>query len=326
MSTFRQWQPEYASCGIATFPVHETKRPAIRGWQKIGLRGSATLAGKRDADAFGYVTGRRSNITVLDIDTTDEKIAEDAIQQHGQPGIVVRTASGKRHHLYGYNGEGRRIRPWSGLPIDVLGDNGYVLAPPSKLEKGSYEIIHGHLDEIDRLKPMVGAPQPIAPLPPKWISMRQGDGRNRALWERCMRAGTGRGLEQIMQIARNANQQFEEPLMDTEVVKIATSAWQYDAAGFNFFVRPRIMLDHDAYDELDSSNPDALRLLLRLERFHGGNDRFALAKAMAASMGWDIRRWKAARAALVGVGLIKCIQPGGRGPNDPPIYAWALKG
>jgi hypothetical protein len=326
MSTFRQWQPEYASRGIATFPVHETKRPAIRGWQKIGLRGSATLAGKRDADAFGYVTGRRSNITVLDIDTTDEKIAEDAIQQHGQPGIVVRTASGKRHHLYGYNGEGRRIRPWSGLPIDVLGDNGYVLAPPSKLEKGSYEIIHGHLDEIDRLKPMVGAPQPIAPLPPKWISMRQGDGRNRALWERCMRVGTGRGLEQIMEIARNANQQFEEPLMDTEVVKIATSAWQYDAAGFNFFVRPRIMLDHDAYDELDSSNPDALRLLLRLERFHGGNDRFALAKAMAASMGWDIRRWKAARAALVGVGLIKCIQPGGRGPNDPPIYAWALKG
>ena len=86
------------------------------------------------------------------------------------------------------------------------------------------------------------------------------------------------------------------------------------------------MLAHDAYDELDNSNPDALRLLLRLERFHGGNDKFALAKPMAASMGWDIRRWKAARAALDSAGIIRCLHPGGHGPNDPPIYGWALRG
>ena len=28
--------------------------------------------------------------------------------------------------------------------------------------------------------------------------------------------------------------------MDAEVVKIATSAWQHDVAGLNFFIRPRI--------------------------------------------------------------------------------------
>jgi len=328
VSLFKQWQPEYAARGIATFPVRETKTPAVRGWQKVGLKASAVLAERKSAAAFGYVTGRRAKITVLDIDTTDERISEDAIARHGQPGVIVRTASGKRHHLYRYNGEGRRIRPWPELPIDVLGDNGYVLAPPSKLEKGSYEIIHGHLDDLDRLSPMVGAPQLTAPLPAKWTGtgMREGDGRNRVLWERCMRAGAGRTLDGMMEIARSANQSFQEQLMDTEVVKIATSAWQYDAAGLNFFTRPRIMLDHDAYDELDKSNPDALRLLLRLERFHGGNDRFALAKPMAASMGWGIQRWKAARAALVEVGLIRCVRPGGQGPSDPPIYSWALKG
>src|SRR6266403_6245982 len=86
---FSEWQPKYASHGIATFPVGEAKKPSIRSWQKIGLKGSAELAEKFiDADALGYVTGRRSNITVLDIDTTDEKIAEDAIRQHGQPVIV----------------------------------------------------------------------------------------------------------------------------------------------------------------------------------------------------------------------------------------------
>jgi len=325
-SVFSKWQPEYAAHDIATFPVGKAKKPGIRGWQKVGLRGSAELATKfADADAFGYVTGRRSNVTVLDIDTTEEKIAEDAIRQHGQPAIITRTASGKFHHLYRYNGEHRRIRPWPELPIDLLGDNGYALAAPSKIAMGTYEIIHGHLDDLDRLKPMAAAPA-VAPLPVQWRGMRQGDGRNRALWERCMRTGAGTSLDRMLEIARNANQSFKEPLTDPEVVKVATSAWQRDAGGLNFFIRPRIMLDHDAYDELDKSNPDALRLLLRLQRFHGGDDRFALAKPMAASMGWDIRRWKAARAALVDVGLIRCIRPGGRGPNDPPIYAWTLKG
>jgi hypothetical protein len=329
IGVFSKWQPRYAEHGIATFPVGEAKRPCIKRWQKIGLKGSAELAAKfASADALGYVTGQHSNVTVLDIDTPDEKIAQDAFRRHGQPAIVTRTAKGKFHLLYRYNGESRRIRPWPDLPIDVLGDNGYALAAPSKLEKGSYEIIHGHLDDLARLKPMVGAPTApvIAPLSARWTGMRQGDGRNRALWERCMRIGRGCSLDRMMEIACEANRLFKEPLMDPEVVKVATSAWQYDAAGLNFFTRPRIMLDHDAYDELDRSNPDALRLLLRLERFHGGNDRFALAKPMAASMGWAIRRWKVARAALVDIGMIRCLHPGGRGPNDPPIYAWALKG
>jgi hypothetical protein len=69
-------------------------------------------------------------------------------------------------------------------------------------------------------------------------------------------------------------------------------------------------------------NPDAMLLLLRLERYHGGNDRFALAKSMAVSMGWSIPRWKEARSALARAGIIKCFHPGGRGPNDPPIYLW----
>jgi hypothetical protein len=326
---FSRWQPHYAEHGIATFPVGEAKRPCVRGWQKVGLKGSAELANKFDeADALGYVTGRRSNVTVLDIDTTDERVAADAIQKHGQPAIITRTASGKFHHLYRYNGERRRIRPWSELPIDLLGDNGFALAAPSKTATGSYEIIHGHLDDLDRLTPMVGAPSEAIslPLPPKWTGMREGDGRNRALWERCMRTGGGCNFDRMMEIARNANQQFREPMMDAEVVKIAKSAWQHDVAGFNFFTRPRIMLDHDVFDSLGAMNQDAIFLLLKLERYHGGNDSFILSKAMAPKMGWGWARWYAARDALVEAGVIRCISPGGRGSNDPPIYGWILKG
>ena len=154
---FAMWQAAYAERGIATFPVGNAKKPAVKRWQRIGLKGSTVLATKfQDADAFGYVTGRRSDVTVLDIDTTDERIADDAIQRHGLPVIVIRTASGKRHFLYKYGGERRRIRPFRELPIDILGDNGYAIAPPSKLNNGSYEIIHGHFDDLDRLVPLVG--------------------------------------------------------------------------------------------------------------------------------------------------------------------------
>ena len=327
---FSRWQPIYAEHGIATFPVKsETKKPRITFWQKVGLKGSSVLAAKfEDADALGYVTGRRSRVTVLDIDTTDEKVAEDAIGRHGQPGVVTRTASGKLHLLYGYNGERRRIRPWPELPIDILGDNGYALGAPSKLATGVYEIIHGHLDDLDRLKPMAGIdmPQLAAPLPAKWTGMCQGDGRNRALWERCMRAGGGYSLDRMMEIAQNANQSFKEPLMDAEVVKVATSAWQHDAAGLNFFTRPRIMLDHDVFDSLGASNQDAVFLLLKLERYHGGNDSFVLSKTMAASMSWGWPRWYAARDLLLAAGIIRCIKAGGRGPNDLPIYGWGTKG
>ena len=51
---FSRWQPPYAQHGIATFPVDQTKKPRIRGWQKVGLKGSTELANKfGDADALG---------------------------------------------------------------------------------------------------------------------------------------------------------------------------------------------------------------------------------------------------------------------------------
>ena len=94
-----QMAARHAARNIATFPVSSDKRPCIKGWQKVGLKGSAKLANKfADASALGFVTGRRSNVTVLDIDTTDERVAEDAIRRHGQPAIITRTASGKHLH------------------------------------------------------------------------------------------------------------------------------------------------------------------------------------------------------------------------------------
>src|SRR5262249_25727048 len=81
---FAEWQPRYAERGIPTFPVRE-KRPAIRGYLKLGSATSARLAKKfPDADAIGFTLGKRSKITVLDVDTPDETVLADALNQYGQ--------------------------------------------------------------------------------------------------------------------------------------------------------------------------------------------------------------------------------------------------
>jgi hypothetical protein len=105
---FAEWQAAYAAHGIATFPVGENKRPAITNY---GLKGSAQLALRHPSAAgVGFMTSARNRITILDIDTTDERVFADALARHGETPVKVRTASGKWHAYYRHNGERRRIR------------------------------------------------------------------------------------------------------------------------------------------------------------------------------------------------------------------------
>ena len=80
---FAEWQPRYAERGVATFPV-ANKRPCVRHWQNVGANGSSQLAMKfADADAFGFQCGRRNGITLVDIDSRDERVVGEAIQPFG---------------------------------------------------------------------------------------------------------------------------------------------------------------------------------------------------------------------------------------------------
>src|SRR5215471_8547325 len=76
---FQTSQAQYAAHRIATFPVGMNKRPAVRGYPRIGLRASRELA--VEAPALGFMCGERSGITVLDVDTTEEQ--PDALGRHG---------------------------------------------------------------------------------------------------------------------------------------------------------------------------------------------------------------------------------------------------
>src|SRR5688572_20803451 len=150
MDAFACWQPRYAERGISLFPVRIVrgdKVPAVRAWPKVGPRLSAQLATKYpDATAFGFGCGKRSGVTILDVDTPSETVLAEAIDRHGQTPFVVRTGGRKFHLYYRHNAEPRQIRPWAGKPIDILGERGFAVAPPSAGAKAHYEIVTGSLD------------------------------------------------------------------------------------------------------------------------------------------------------------------------------------
>lgn len=343
MGAFAEWQPRYAEHGIATFPVDiladGRKKPAVGGYLKLGGKYSSQLTLKfGEHEALGLACAR-NKITVLDVDTPDERVLADALSRHGPTPFIVRSGSGNWQAWYRHGGEVRRIRPDPTKPIDILG-NGYVVAPPSKGRKGRYELVQGTMDDLDRLPRMINRGAEAAPIlqlvqgtmddqPQPGASKAHGKllegSRNDTLWRHCMKAIRGCSrVEDLMEKAMQFNREaFYEPMPDAEVLKVVASAMVYERDGKNWFGHgARVVVDHSVVDELASAEPHAFALLSILKRHHWGRD-FALAKAFADSLGWTLRTFKEARAILLDRGLIECVHPGGRGPKDPPIYRFS---
>lgn len=329
MGLFAEWQPRYGAHGIATFPVRD-KRPAIKGYLKIGDRTSEQLVLKFGNDnAFGFAC-KRSRITVLDVDAPDERLLADALERHGPTPLIIGTGSGNFQAWYRNDGEGRKVRPEPDKPIDILGD-GFVVAPPSIGSKGQYQIIAGTLDDLENLPTMKGlksdpnkkqnTPLPLSSSPPEGYSEKSDGARNDTLWRECMKMARGsRNIEELMVMTMEHNQVFYEPLPADEVLKIVASAWSYEVEGKNWFGHgARVVVGHSIVDKLAAADPRAYALLSLLMRHDWGRD-FYLSKAYAETLGWATNTMKAARNALVERGLIQCVHPGGRGPNDPPVY------
>jgi hypothetical protein len=334
--TFALWQPAYAGRGIATFPVEvvgDRKKPMIRGYSKVGLRGSRALAAKfANAGLFGFMCGPRSKVTVLDVDTTSETVLDDAIARHGMTPIRVRTASRKWHAYYRHNGERRRIRPFPGLPVDILGSGGFVIAPPSATAHGHYEFIGGSLDDLARLPVMIMQPldEPSEPADGRGDhhnasplrGMRDHDGRNRALFLTI--APTARVVfaaresrDALFKLAMSHNREASEPMAVDEVSKIVDSVWQMTCEGRNW-VGERGRREHELSTFTDAV--DALYLLEFLRVTEGASAQFWIANGLADRFGWNRQRLASARQRLVELGYVQ--QTNRPWPGHPAVFVW----
>jgi hypothetical protein len=180
----------YLSQGWSVIPLlPKSKRPALR-WQDYQHRRAAPEE-VRDANV-GVITGKVSDLVVLDIDPQHggDRSLERLIRGRGAiPETVEAATGGGGRHLY-FAHPGGFVHNRVGLApgIDLRGDGGYVVAPPSIHPSG---------------RPYVWVPSrepngaPLAPFP-GWLldgGSREGahGGHSRHYWRRLVHDGVAEG-------------------------------------------------------------------------------------------------------------------------------------
>jgi hypothetical protein len=280
-----------------------------------------------DADALGFCPGKRSGLTILDIDSSDDRILAKALARHGSTPIIVRSGSGNHQAWYRWDGEKRLIRPDPEKPIDILG-SGFVVAPPSRGIKSNYEFIEGSLDDLERLPCLRNAPPNIgrqSHLTGQMLTRGIGQGaRNNTLWAHCMKAAHYcDDFDALLDVARTSNASFLPPLTDDEVVKIANSAWDYTQRGDNWFGRHGVFFGTEEVNRLITSDQDQFVLLALLRANNGPNSKFMVANGLTQTLRWRVKRLRAARRGLEGAYFKMVIRPSTA--NGPARYRWLVK-
>ncbi len=138
--TYPQWYSQ--DVGLAVFPLRgKVPYPGSRGC----LEATTDLATIRQWEGYygecnwGVATGEASGVFVVDVDDEASWLRlMDMYRATGDPWMSA-TPSGGTHLWYAYPAEGvRNSAGQVAAGVDVRGDGGYVVAPPSTLPNGAY--------------------------------------------------------------------------------------------------------------------------------------------------------------------------------------------
>lgn len=141
--TLKEWALEYARMGLAVFPLRaRNKTPATKNGCKDATTDQKQIAAWWDRwpDAnIGIATGSVSGgLVVIDLDRDEEKgrdgyeILQEWQRQHGQLPDTCQSITGRGgyHLLYRDTAEHRNAQAlFEG--VDIRGEGGYIVAPPS---------------------------------------------------------------------------------------------------------------------------------------------------------------------------------------------------
>ncbi len=162
-----------ARAGVRVFPCRESGPYAKAPYTRNGLKDATTDLEQisrwwrlfPDAN-IATPTGKIANCCVVDIDQGHGKHGEESFAKLGLKDKLetwqVRTPSGGRHLYFQYpyafevrNDAGGILGPW----IDIRGEGGYVIVPPSCREEGCYSYIEDHEPWNIELAPLPGVIQ-----------------------------------------------------------------------------------------------------------------------------------------------------------------------
>lgn len=250
MPTTTEFALYYASRGFYVFPVGQDKHPLIK-WADLCTRDEKQIKTWWDKEfttaGIGIVTGAKSGIVVLDIDAGHggDTSLINLLVEWGEIPVTAETITGGggRHIVFIHPGiEIRNSASKIGKGLDIRGDGGYIVAPPSLHPSGRrYEWAAGHKLSQTSLAQMPGwlirlliepdhtdsASRPLAqPIDRQIIS----GARNQTL---TSLAGTmrrrGMSADAIFQalMAEN-NAKCDPPLSADEVMMITKSVGRYE--------------------------------------------------------------------------------------------------
>lgn len=142
LSELGQAACEYCEMGFAIIPIHpHGKTPAIKAWQDNATTDwnvACYYWTKRPQDNIGIVTGAPSGgLFVIDVDCDESKGGDDNLwdyeKDHGKlPETMCADSGSGRGGKHYYYKASRPIKTQAtSLCIDVRGDGGYIIAPPS---------------------------------------------------------------------------------------------------------------------------------------------------------------------------------------------------
>jgi hypothetical protein len=150
----------YAHLGLAVIPLlPKEKRPMFANWPEVATTDQAVISRwwqQTPQANVGIVTGRKSGIFVLDVDPNNggRESFEDMVLRHGRfPETLQQITGSKGWHLF-FRYPSFPVHNAAGLlpGIDIRGDGGQVVAPPSIHPKTGLTYEWDGLDEIENTR------------------------------------------------------------------------------------------------------------------------------------------------------------------------------
>lgn len=246
--TRQEYALYYLNKGFSIIPIKKNgKTPAIKNWKEFQQRRpsrkevKAWFSDESDLN-IAILTGPISGISVIDADS-DEAIS--FIKKSLPDGPTVRTAKGL--HLYCKHTDGVKNKVnIKNINLDIRGEGGYVVAPPSIHESGTqYKWRKGKsLDECELQDfPKELIDQPVADVATISTDIFRGvkkGSRNQSLASisgKFLRAGVPGDI--CLAFAQDWNNKSETPMEATEVENVVMSIYDRYPSGdsvSNYFV------------------------------------------------------------------------------------------
>lgn len=164
--------------GLAVFPLAEGSKVPLKssnGFHSASIDADVARSRwtKHPRANIGVATGARSGVWILDVDRQHggDKALAELSAAHGHLPLTVRvnTPGGGFHLWWRWPAAGPEIRNSAGRigpGLDVRGEGGYVVVPPSRLSNGRrYSWTRGPVEILDAPDWLLELARPVAPAP-----------------------------------------------------------------------------------------------------------------------------------------------------------------